>query len=358
MDELDKVEKFRRISDMSELANFFNALSSWNLGLTQHKMWRLTFLDNANYKTYSINKKDGTERIIRAPQSELREVQRIVLGILDEMYKPKKAAHGFTRNKSIVTNAKQHVRMNLVLNFDILDFFPSITVGRIVAVFKYYFKFNDFLSGTLASLLTYQGQLPQGAPTSPFLSNVVMSRFDSRIRKISEKYKFRFSRYADDITFSTSKKRFDSKIFVEEENELGSLIKEALSDEGMVLNDRKTRLMHRYDRQDVTGLIVNTKVNVNRRYIRNVRAAVYNFSHGEYEDSVRKLFANHVPRHGKYGADPQYILFGMISYIRSVRGDDELTYSLAKQYNDILYFTKKFDLTEWDWEKVGSYRAY
>lgn len=155
------------------------------------------------------------------------------------------SAHGFVSGRSIVTNAMQHVGTKALLKCDIKSFFPSIKIARIVAIFES-FGYSSTVSLILAKLCTLGGCLPQGAATSPALSNIVVRRMDMRLRLLSEQCNLKYSRYADDMAFS------GDKISVG----FYKVVEKIVKQEGFRLNQRKTRLIRGKGRKIIAGVSV------------------------------------------------------------------------------------------------------
>lgn len=178
-------------------------------------------------------------------------------------------SHGFEKNKSIITNAKPHVNKRFVLNLDLKNFFESFHFGRVLGFFEKnrYFQLSREVSIAIAQLSCFNGSLPQGASTSPVITNLMFQIFDYRISMIAKKFHLTYTRYADDLTFSTNDKKFIEAecAFLEE------LEKNILSC-GFSINKKKTRLQFRDSQQKVTGLVVNKKVNIDREYYRTTCA--------------------------------------------------------------------------------------
>jgi RNA-directed DNA polymerase len=155
------------------------------------------------YTTFYVSKKSGGRRQISAPITALKIIQQKLNQVLQQVYQPKPAVHGFTLDKSIVTNAKEHSRRKYVLNVDIKDFFPSINFGRVRGLFMAWpYNLNDSVATVLAQICCYNNELPQGAPTSPIISNMICAKMDSQLQGLAKKHQCFFTRYADDITFS------------------------------------------------------------------------------------------------------------------------------------------------------------
>lgn len=256
------------------------------------KLQTLTYLlyikkiDNC-YNTLEIPKKNGDTRTICVPNKNLKKVQKKLYNKLSTYYDEiktqnnftSKISHGFEKNRSIVTNAEVHKNKRYVVNLDLLDFFPSINFGRVRSYFikNNYFEINDDIATILAQLTCYKGTLPQGAPTSPLIANMICNIMDIRMLKIAKKYRLDYTRYADDLTFSTNNKYFlnDYDKFLED-------IKNIIHRSGFELNSKKTRLLFSNSRQEVTGLVVNKKISVPKEYYKNTRAMAHSLYKNGY----------------------------------------------------------------------------
>ena len=222
-------------------------------------------LETNYYHLAFIKKKNGGERTLNIPAVSLRIIQRWILDkILKNMY-ISQYAMGFCKNKSIVTNAKYHLGKTCVINVDLKDFFPSITQKQIFNIF-YYYGYTIDVSYMLSRLCTCEGRLPQGAPTSPCLSNIVCLKLDKRLSEVSKRFKAEYTRYADDITFSSN-----SDI-----SNILPIVKEIIQNEGFHLNEKKTRILFKHQKQEVTGLLVNgNQIRVDKKYIKKFKQEIY-----------------------------------------------------------------------------------
>lgn len=256
------------------------------------KLQTLTYLlyikkiDNC-YNTLEIPKKNGDTRTICVPNKNLKKVQKKLYNKLSTYYDEiktqnnftSKISHGFEKNRSIVTNAEVHKNKRYVVNLDLLVFFPSINFGRVRSYFikNNYFEINDDIATILAQLTCYKGTLPQGTSTSPLIANMICNIMDIRILKIAKKYRLDYTRYADDLTFSTNNKYFlnDYDKFLED-------IKNIIHRSGFELNSKKTRLLFSNSRQEVTGLVVNKKISVPKEYYKNTRAMAHSLYKNGY----------------------------------------------------------------------------
>ncbi len=298
----------------------------------------LTFLlykasEDARYTPFEIPKRSGGMRQIHAPTKQLKDWQRKVAAVLQEKYDAHPAAHGFIKERSILTNAKAHVGQRLVFNIDLSDFFPSINFGRVRGLFMA----EPFLCGpaaaaVLAQLCTHKNGLPQGAPTSPPLSNFIAHGLDRRLARIAREQGAHYSRYADDITFSTNKPAMPPAIAHQETGESGMVVfvgdaaARAIEAAGFAINQRKVRLQRHSQRQSVTGLSVNTQVNVTRNRIRRLRAMLHAWERYGVDDAARAHFLDHrglrhVPNNP--GRAFRNVLYGELSFIKMVRGRED-----------------------------------
>lgn len=256
----------------------FKAWIGWGLG-PKHLAERLRSpyegLEGVRvrYRELRIPKRDGSTRRILAPHDELKDVQRRILHRLLARLRAHPAATGFERGRSIVDNARPHVGRQLVVKMDVVDFFPNTSAVRI----EHYFRrigWSRRVAAELTRLTTEDGALPQGAPTSPRLSNLVNHGLDARLAGLARSFGACYTRYADDITFSFGNEARTHDI----EWSARLLIRaatRALADAGYVAHTaRKLVIVHRYRRQQVTGLVVNDKLALprsTRRWLRAVR---------------------------------------------------------------------------------------
>jgi retron-type reverse transcriptase len=298
------------------------------MGISLSKLKWLTYhRDTAtlcHYTRFTIPKKNGGVREISAPKPELRKAQEWVkVNILDRI-PPHSAAYGFVPGRSIVDNAACHLGRAVVIKMDVKDFFPSITFRRVKGLFRS-FGYSEGIATLLALLCTepprqeveFDGmfyyvamgerQLPQGACTSPAITNLMCRRLDARLQGLAEANGFTYTRYADDLTFSGESKAAER---------VGRVIHSAraiLRFEGFAVNDEKTRILRSSGRQRVTGIVVNEKPNLSRRELRRFRALLHN---------VEK----YGPERENQTNNPRFweSVIGYASYVRMVRPDLEV----------------------------------
>jgi RNA-directed DNA polymerase len=248
------------------------------------------------FRTFQIAKRSGGTRTIEAPNPQLKRIQRRLADLLqecdaeikqkygrhDEGPRPDRVTHGFVRRRSIVTNAYQHRRRRLVFNLDLDNFFPSINFGRVRGFFL---RDNNFLlqsavATILAQIACSGNHLPQGSPCSPVIANLIGHILDVHLVRLAGRSGCRYTRYADDLTFSTNKREFPPNIAVqvpgtEHHWRTGAELFHLVRKSGFHVNAGKTRMQYRTSRQEVTGLVVNRKVNIPSDYRHVVRAMVH-----------------------------------------------------------------------------------
>jgi len=242
-----------------------------------------------HYVRFTVAKKSGGTRELAAPHRELAATQEWVLREVLSKVATHDAAHGFVPTRSTLTNATPHVGRAVVVNADLKDFFPTITFPRVKGVFQQ-LGYSPAVATVLALLctesprrvVTYAGQrfevatgpraLPQGACTSPAISNLVARRLDSRLTGIAEKLGWTYTRYADDLTFSADTEGDDPNTQV---GYLLARVRHITQEEGFAVNEKKTRVLRRNHRQSVTGIVVNARPAVPRKTVRRLRAILH-----------------------------------------------------------------------------------
>jgi len=283
-------------------------------------------INNPTYKQYAIRKKNGGERKICAPEKNLKKIQRRLNYFLQAYYlwiKPKEV-HGFVIHPhylgkycNIVENAKVHTQKKHVLNIDLKDFFPSITAKQVKNIFtSSYFNYTEEIANALTLLVTYEGKLPTGAPTSPVISNFVCYQLDSDLINFCKDNQLAFTRYADDLTFSSN-----TVISTDNLLEIINLIKK----NNFIINEKKLRLKNCNRKQTVTGLTVNEIVNVDRKLLKKIRAMLHDLTTNGIEEAVKRHFAN---TNLEQTASAKFIhrLEGYINFVGQVRGKGDILY--------------------------------
>ncbi|PYF82496.1 RNA-directed DNA polymerase [Marinomonas alcarazii] len=238
---------------------------------------------NSHYHQFDVAKKSGGVRTISAPSDELKDLQRklsdLLLDCKSVIHLDNKVecslSHGFERERSIITNARIHRGKKNVLNLDLADFFGSFNFGRVRGYFisNRDFKLDPHIATVIAQIACYENRLPQGSPCSPVIANLITNSLDIKLSKLAKRNGCSYTRYADDITFSTRKKIFPTAILKDAENViLGSKLLGEIRRAGFSVNPKKTRLQFKDSRQEATGLVINKKVSVKSEYWRLTRA--------------------------------------------------------------------------------------
>ena len=289
------------------------------------------------YSTFHIPKKSGGSRTIKAPNPKLKKLQShlayLLYACLSEIEKERKASpvsYGFRKAGTIAANAKNHKRRRYVLNLDLKDFFPTFHFGRVRGFFlkDSAFQLEEQVATTIAQIACDGVALPQGSPCSPVISELVGQVLDMRLLRLAKKYGVRYSRYADDITFSTNQRDFPVALAVQDAAALsvwtlGHELVQEIEGAGFQINADKTRMHCRGSRQMVTGLVVNEKANIRSEYYRNARAMCDSlFQTGQY-------FRSYIPSSEPDGdltpdlTDNLNPLEGILSHIYAITQSEE-----------------------------------
>ncbi len=239
----------------------------------------------SHYIRFKMPKKTGGERLISAPMPRLKNAQYWILDNILKILKPNKVAHGFVDGHSIMSNAEPHIKAKVVINLDLKDFFPSISYKRVKGLFRS-FGYSESVSTILGLLCTEadtdeveldgktyyvetgERHLPQGSPASPSITNLICRRMDKRLTTAANKLNFKYTRYADDLTFSSTSVQLEVGKILRQ-------IKYIVKMEDFTINDKKTRIIRRNGRQEVTGIVVNDKANVSRKKLKQFRALLF-----------------------------------------------------------------------------------
>jgi len=240
----------------------------------------------SHYQRFAIPKKTGGERVISAPMPRLKRAQYWLLANILEKVPVTESAQGFVKQRNILSNALPHVGKNVVVNLDLENFFPSVGYPRVKGIFRQLGYSEEVatlcarltteapvsayeLDGTRYFVRTGDAALPQGAPTSPALSNILCRRLDKRLRGAAAKLDFAYTRYADDLTFSSS--TADNLAI----KKLLWRVRKIVEAEGLKVHPGKTQVMRKHQRQEVTGVVVNRKPSVCREELRKFRALLF-----------------------------------------------------------------------------------
>jgi len=286
---VSKLTTLKSITTKKELADLLEIKRS-NLTYTLYVLKPST-----QYFQFQIPKKNGGFRTIDAPAKRLKDIQSklsdLFLDCIDEINKGKEKnqhnakhgihpypmlSHGFSRKKSIITNALMHVNNKNVLNLDLDDFFDSFNFGRVRGFFikNRNFELHPDIATVIAQIACYNNKLPQGSPCSPVITNLITHSLDIKLASLGRRYSCTYSRYADDITFSTREEVFPHQLMAEDNGKYtpGKRLRREIESSGFTINSKKTRIQYKDSRQDVTGLIVNKKPNIKKEYWRTAKS--------------------------------------------------------------------------------------
>lgn len=321
------------------------------LGVSSGELKKIWFYSNKMYKTFEVAKKNGKMRSINAPNDRLKYIQRKIAEKLDEIYPIRNTVHGYVIGRSVKSNANAHVRQKYVLNIDIKDFFISISDSRVEGVLRA-IGVPGRVAEIIARICCYNGRLPQGGPSSPVLSNMICFRLDRELLKFAKETRCIYTRYADDITLSGIRPTLSlfenvlppsGPVSIEL---LSTKLREVFSANGFSLNPKKVYYADRNSRRAVTGLKINEGINVDRRFVRNIRAAL--FAVEKDLDAAQARYVNDF--NGRSGIDLH--LKGKISWVGNVKGQSDPVYrALALRFNN-LFPSRRINIQPTRMEKI------
>ncbi len=384
MEKREITQRASKLQNKEDLLQLLNDIAKDELG-SEHtfsfSMKQLTYYCNPNnvrgrYHHFSIPKKSGGQRNISAPSRGLSHILYYVNIILKAVYQPSDYAMGFVEGRNVVDNASRHIGQNYVFNTDLENFFPSIVQPRVWKRFQLApFNFNQQIASILAGLCCIREKqedgkftyiLPQGAPTSPLITNAICDKLDRRLSGLARRFNLHYSRYADDITFS-------SMCYVYRENyKFMPELKRIIEDQGFHMNMTKTRLQKPCERQEVTGLTVNNRVNTSREYVAEIRNLLHIWEKYGYNDAYKRFYPQYKEKKGhvKKGEPMlENVLYGKLQYLKMVRGYkdpvyaalqaryDKLTSPVNAEVKQSLDYLRSFTIAEFE-EIVGGSICY
>ena len=353
---------FERMETTGQFLELLNAIKTMYLKTDMYPftMCQLNYYSNPKarrncYHEFTIPKKNGSERTIMAPSKQLKMLQTVLNVLLNVIVKPHDKAYGFVTGKSIVENAKIHVRKNYVYNIDLSDFFHSVDQARIWTCLRLKplnlvgDKSNerDRIANMIAAICcknmiverinpvtgevfkSRKNVLPQGAPTSPILTNLVCQKLDFLLNRLAQSYNVKYSRYADDITFSANKNLFDT------EGDFVQRVNKIIAKQGFMINGAKVRLQSYGYRQEVTGLTVNEGVNVSKTYVKEIRKWLYLWERYGYMKAF-DCYCESMVFKGKDAKILEHVLRGKLNFLSMVKGKENSTYSSLRNRFEIL----------------------
>lgn len=381
-EEKSLIARFFRICDSEKM--FCHLLTDCQRLLYQQKIVNiipqtLKALSHPNssrrFKTFEISKKNGGKRTIHAPKADLKVVLKCLNLIIHSLYEPHNAAYGFVRGKSVVDNAKLHSNSLYVFNIDLKDFFPSIEIGRIlnrlnhppfnlkgegkdkIALYIAWLSCENMIvereiEGKLQK--TVRRVLPQGSPVSPIFTNIICERLDYLLSAVAKRFGAVYSRYADDITFSSNHNIYQKDGTFRQE------VERIIAEQHFQINRSKVRLQKSNVRQEVTGITVNKEPNVARRYIKQIRMWLY-FWETYGTDKAFSLFLKsylkdkgHVKVPGNTPLFMEAVIRGKLDYLKMVKGESNSTYSqLLSRFEKVSYTPNHIDHILDVWENKG-----
>lgn len=257
--------KYLTLDKYNEILLSFNLVNTSNIKEVNKILYNVSNKIDANYEEIIIHKKTGGLRFLNAPSKTLKSIQKRILKNVLEEKKTSNYSYAYIKGYSIIDNAKPHVNKSKIVKLDIKDFFDNINFNMV-----YNTCFNETLYpkkfGMLfTNLCTYNNSLPQGAPTSGYISNIVLRGFDEKIGLFCKNNDIEYTRYSDDMTFSGD---FNTRKLIKKVNKL-------LYEEGFCLNKKKIVIVNKKTRQQVTGIVVNEKLGIRKSYKKKIRQEVY-----------------------------------------------------------------------------------
>lgn len=290
------------------------------------------------YRQFKIKKKSGGFRQIMAPRNRSFMFMLDCLNeVLKAVYTPSQYAMGFTEGRSVVLNASKHKGANYVFNIDLKDFFPSIEQPRVWKRLQLQpFNFPVPVASAIAGLCCMKETremsdgtkkdfyvLPQGAPTSPIITNMICDKLDHRLGGLARRFGLNYTRYADDITFSSMHNVY------QENSEFRKELARIIGNQGFTMNEQKTRLLKRGSRQEVTGITISDKLNVSQKYVRDIRNILYIWEKYGYAVAYSKFLPKYKEEKGhvkKGNPDLMNVIDGKLMYLKMVKGKEDSVY--------------------------------
>ena len=299
-----------------------NLVNTTDIKMVKKILYNISNNIDANYDELIIRKKNGKPRFIHEPSSELKIIQKNILKNILEDMKLSRYSYAYKKGCSLKDNVIQHVNKNVVVKLDIKNFFDSITFDKVYKTCFNETLYPESLGILLTNLCVYNNKLPQGAPTSGYISNLVMRNFDETIGYYCDENNISYSRYCDDMTFSGN---FNV-------NKLILYVKDLLKEKNFKLNERKTRIIKKNNRQQITGIVVNEKINICKKYKRKIRQEIYYiYKYG---------LTNHLLRINYEKKEKDYLLslLGKVNYVYNIIPTKEF----KNFYNYLMELLKKY----------------
>lgn len=325
------------IYDIYQLTDF--------LGVTRKELFYMVKNCDSLYNDKTINKKDGGERNIQIPNERLKWHQKCINFTILSKMPVSKYAKAYVRGAKLIDNALPHVGKKYILKLDITDFFGSICFNQVYNTAfntKYFPKQIGYI---LTTLCCRNECLPQGAPTSPALSNIVMKNFDDNIGRWCEKRGISYTRYCDDMTFSSNEPLY----------QVYRKVKGMLDEMGFELNEKKTHFITNINRQSVTGLTVNEKVTVSKDYKRKLRQEVhYVLKYGLTDCIIHSCKTEYMFNDRVNAEDYFYHLLGQINYVLQIEPENTWFNEKLKELIDFehKHQWRSYDVQHYYWREI------
>lgn len=327
---MSSLDELKKATSLAQIANLLEVKA----GMLSFQLYKKP--KEGLYKKFEIPKRHGGAREILAPEKDLKLMQHRLSNLLQDCLAEINAAnghtendtlqgvsHGFKRHHTIMTNGRAHVTRRHVFNVDLHDFFGSINFGRVRGFFikNRNFQLHPVVATVIAQIACHDNKLPQGSPCSPVISNLIGHSLDILLVQLAARTGATYTRYADDLTFSTNKRDFPSSVAIKDTEhnwKPGRSLTRIVNRSDFSFNHDKTRMQYLDSRQEVTGLTVNRKVNVPATYRYTVRSMVHSlFKTGEFEFIYKKKDENGELIVTKTKGERKQLL-GMLSYIDQV----------------------------------------
>jgi RNA-directed DNA polymerase len=300
--------------------------------------------ESTRYREFSIPKKSGGSRTILSPNGSLKSVQRKLNKFLQAAYPPKPSTRGFIKETSVLNNALPHLKSSYVFNVDLKDFFPSINFGRVRGMLMARpYNLNRQVATILAQICCHKNHIPPGAPTSPIISNMICSKMDSALQRLARKHRCFYTRYADDLTFSTRLPNFSEGLASRNADDSKALpgpeLQTIIEDNGFSINFNKVRLQSQDRRQRVTGVIVNTIPNVPRTYIREIRGMLHAWEKWGLPKAEEDFLHRHDYKHRNPAIEQvsfKEVVRGKLTYLKMIKGGSDPVYGKLRSRYDKL----------------------
>lgn len=378
-------KKFNEITDLKDFCDLLNhcsilLFSEQVIDINEKLLNILINQNNKRYYKFEINKKNGGIRTIHSPNKSLKIVLKCIDLIFCCIYTPHHAANGFVPGKSIIENARLHCGSNYIFNLDLKDFFSSIEIGRILNRFNFPpFNLNkdnnrDVIGNYIGWLacesmeveriinhnanIVFKRVLPQGSPLSPIITNIICERLDKKLNNLANSFGVKYSRYADDITFSSMHNVY------QENSDFRNSVIDIIESQYFTINNSKVRLQKKTVRQQVTGLIVNKDVNVSKVYVKRLRLWLSMWEKYGVDQAFILFINGYIKDKGhnqKIGKTPYFmenVIEGKLNYLKMVKGGDNSTYlNLKKRFEKLSLKNRSIDQILDIWEKDGIDKA-